>query len=90
MEDAELRLDGNAVAGLLGEIFVVEATTVRGTCAACGASGALGRVVVYAHAPGVVLRCPECDSVLMRVVRTESRLWLDARGVASLELPAGE
>ena len=90
MEDTELRLDGNAVAGLLGEIFAVEATTVRGTCAACGATVALGRVVVYAHAPGVVMRCPECDSIFMRLVRTESRLWLDARGVACLELPAGE
>jgi hypothetical protein len=90
MEDAELRLDGNAVAGLLGEVFAVEATTVRGTCAACGAAGALGRVLVYAHAPGVVLRCPECGSVLMRVVRSESRVWFEARGVASLELPTGQ
>ena len=37
MEDADLRLDGNAVGGLLGEVFAWETTAARGTCAACGA-----------------------------------------------------
>ena len=35
-------LDGNAVAGLLQEVFAVEVTTATGTCAACGAAGRWG------------------------------------------------
>jgi hypothetical protein len=38
------------------------------------------------HAPGVVLRCPRCEAVLMRIVQAESRCWLDVQGVRSLEL----
>jgi uncharacterized C2H2 Zn-finger protein len=38
------------------------------------------------HAPGVVLRCPRCEAVLMRIVQAESRYWLDVQGVRSLEL----
>lgn len=86
MEDADLRLDGNAAAGLLGEIFVREVTVAVGTCATCGARAELGAVHVYMHAPGVVLRCPSCEAVLMRIVQAESRCWLDVRGVRSLEL----
>ena len=32
-----LRLDGNAAAGLLGEVFAGEVTTAVGTCDGCGA-----------------------------------------------------
>ena len=38
----ELMLDGNAVAGLLGEVFAVEMTTAIGTCGNCGATDAVG------------------------------------------------
>jgi len=86
MEDADLRLDGNAVGGLLGEVFARETTTARGTCAACGAVGEVATLVVYAQAPGTVLRCPACGAVLLRIVRAGERLWLDARGVSCLEL----
>jgi ribosomal protein S27E len=88
MEDADLRLDGNAAGGLLGEVFAWEATAARGTCASCGAVGEVAALVVYAHAPGTVLRCPACGSVLLRIVRSADRLWLDARGLSCLELRA--
>ena len=86
MDEHELRLDGNAAAGALGEVFALEITTARGTCASCGATADLGAVVVYAHAPGTVLRCPACTAVLVRLVRGPDRIWLDARGVSCLEL----
>ena len=88
MESADLKLDGNAIGGLLAEVFGAEMTTARGTCATCGAVGAVATLVVYAHAPGSVARCPACGSVVLRVVRVESRIWLDARGLSCLELPA--
>ena len=50
-------LDGNAIAGLLQELFAVEITTAVGTCATCGASEPVG--AVHAHrGAGIVLRCP--------------------------------
>ena len=82
----ELKLDGNAAAGLLQAIFAVEMTAAVGTCDTCGAVEAVGAVFVYAHAPGTVLRCPHCDSVLMRIVTDGRRYWVDLRGVRSLEL----
>jgi hypothetical protein len=84
----ELKLDGNAVAGLLREIFAVEVTTARGTCDSCGAVDQVGALVVYAHAPGTVMRCPHCDSILMRIATDGSRYWVDLRGVRTLELRA--
>ena len=68
MDDAELRLDGNAAAGLLSEVFASEMTTATGTCASCGAANVLGSAHLYGHAPGAVLRCPSCTAVLMCVV----------------------
>lgn len=86
MDETELRLDGNAAGGVLGEIFALEITAAEGTCVSCGATAEVGAVVVYVHAPGTVLRCPRCSSVLLRVVRGPDRVWLDARGISCLEL----
>jgi ribosomal protein S27E len=86
MDDADLRLDGNAIGGLLTEVFGWEVTTARGTCASCGAVGEVATLIVYAQAPGTVLRCPACGAVLLRIVRAGERLWLDARGLSCLEL----
>jgi hypothetical protein len=41
-----LMLDGNAVAGLLQEVFAVEATTAVGVCDKCGATDAIGALHV--------------------------------------------
>jgi hypothetical protein len=86
MESSDLMLDGNALAGPLAEIFVGEMTMARATCAACGAVREVGSLSVFMTAPGTVARCPDCDAVLLRVVRAERRIWLELRGVASLEL----
>ena len=80
-----LRLDGNAVAGLLREVFAAEATTASGTCDGCGAVEPVGAVHVY-MAAGVVLRCPHCDSVVMKLVKDGERIWIDLRGLRTLEL----
>ena len=82
-----LKLDGNAAAGLLQEIFASEITTALGTCDGCGAVDAVGGVSLYSGA-GLVLRCPHCDWVLVKLVTDGTRIWLDARGVRSLELSA--
>jgi Family of unknown function (DUF6510) len=83
-----LRLDGNAAAGLLSEIFVPDLTAARATCAYCGAIRPLGAMLVYAHRMGTIIRCPECGAVVLRVVRTLTQLWLDPTGASLVVIAA--
>jgi hypothetical protein len=88
-----LRLDGNAAAGIMSELFVPDLTAARATCAGCGANQVVGALLVYAHGMGTVMRCPSCDGVVLCVTRTATRLWLDLKGarrivIASTALPA--
>ena len=66
----ELTLDANAVGGLLAEITGTDVTGTFGTCPDCGRHAELATLRAYTHAPGVVLRCPACDSVQLVAVRT--------------------
>ena len=79
-------LDGNAAAGVLGEVFAVDVTAAVGRCAGCGAVAVLAQARVYVDAPGTVVRCAGCDAVLLRVVTAPGRAWLDLRGLAVLQL----
>jgi hypothetical protein len=89
MDETELRLDGNAVAGLLRELFVDEVTNARGACAACGAVGEVGaqHLYRYPHAPGAVLRCRACEAILMILVHGGGRYRLGLQGLTGLEVP---
>jgi Family of unknown function (DUF6510) len=80
-----LMLDGNAVAGLLQEVFAAEMTTAIGTCGNCGANEAVGAIHVFRGA-GIVLRCPHCDNALVKIARDDTRLWIDSRGLQTLEI----
>lgn len=83
----DMKLDGNAAAGDLEQIFAFEVTTAVGKCATCGAVGAVGGTNVYSQAPGIVVRCPACQGVLIRLAHDgESRYWLEMTGVRSLEV----
>ena len=88
MDDADLRLDGNAAAGLLAEIFAFDVTSARAVCAGCGAVAAVGTLAAYGHTMGIILRCPGCDTALFRVSRLESGYWLDLRGMSVLRVAA--
>ena len=82
-----MRLDGNAIGGELLELFGVEMTVAEGTCGSCGNRAPMAEVDVYVHAPGIVVRCRSCQSVLLRIVRGRDRTWLDVSGIRSLEIP---
>ena len=84
--DRELMLDGNAVAGVLQEIFALEMTATPTECANCGHEGEIGALLAFTHAPGIVLRCPACEGVMIRIVQTASAVYLDARGAVYLRL----
>ncbi|MEV0161248.1 DUF6510 family protein [Nonomuraea fuscirosea] len=79
-------LDGNALAGPLGEIFAVDVTSATGRCAHCGLTGPVASLLVYGPDPGLVGRCPGCEEVVLRVVRGPGAAWLDLRGTVSLRV----
>ena len=89
MSIGEMKLDGNAIGGLLREIFTLEMTAAQTTCGSCGAVNPVGRVAVYVHAPGTIVRCPECESVLMRIVHGGGRYWVDLSGTRTIEFAEG-
>jgi ribosomal protein S27E len=73
-------VDGNAIGGLLTEVFGREATDASGRCRECGAENYVGALHVY-RAAGVVVRCPSCQAVLLRVVQGHERIWIDLDGL---------
>ena len=81
-----LMLDGNAVAGLLQDIFGLEMTANPAECANCGNVSELGGLLAFTHAPGVVLRCPACEAVMLSIVQTPDALYLEARGASYVRL----
>jgi len=84
--DRALMLDGNAAAGVLEEIFALEMTAQPAECAGCGRVGALGTLWAFTQAPGLILRCPACTQIMLRIVVTPDAIYLDARGTAALRL----
>ncbi len=82
-----LRLDGNALAGLLHELFDVEMTIAPVECAACGQLAEMGSLWAFVESPGYVLRCPGCQNVVLRMAVIPGEVFLDARGAAYLRIP---
>ena len=83
----EVHTDANGVAGLLSEVFAVEVTTVQRRCHSCGAENALGAHRAY-HGAGVVLRCPACSDVAVRIGVREDALVFEWRGTYIAPRPA--
>jgi hypothetical protein len=85
--ESAVPLDGNAVAGLLGEVFAREMTVAAVTCDGCGAAAPLGEVKVFGAPMGAIFRCTYCNNAVLRLVSTPRGVWLDMRGARSVLLP---
>lgn len=81
---ADRRLDGNAAAGPLAELFTVDLTAALATCAGCEAVAPLGAYELYPDGPALVLRCPGCTAVVLRYGTGGGRLRLDLTGTRLL------
>jgi hypothetical protein len=77
-------VDGNAIGGLLQQVFGSEMTGAGSVCAHCGDARPVAELAVYLQAPGTVVRCPTCDSVLMVFVTAHDRTCVDLQGLAVL------
>ena len=78
-----MRLDGNAIAAALVDVFGEEMTTLTGNCAWCGKVGQLAQAIVYLPAPGIVARCPHCEGIWMVIVERRGIACVDLSGFAS-------
>jgi hypothetical protein len=87
MDETQMRLDGNAAAGMLDEVFSHEMTVARAKCAGCGTIAEIGaeHVYMYPHSPGMVLRCNTCENVLMVVVTGAGWRRMGLQGMTWLE-----
>ena len=82
MEDTEQHTDGTAIAGQLQEIFLAEFTTLERTCQSCGDRNPAGAHRSYRGA-GIVLRCPHCGDIALRLATLPDRYVFDLRGTWS-------
>jgi hypothetical protein len=80
-------VDGNALAGPLSELFSIDITDAVARCVGCGAESALARAMVYVSGTDLVVRCGNCDDVLMTVVHSPGDLRLTLSGLAALRVP---
>jgi hypothetical protein len=78
-------LDGNAIGGLLQEVFGTDMTDAEAICAACGAAGPVAATVVYLGGPGTVVRCRNCLAILMVISQVRGVSCVDLSGLATLE-----
>jgi hypothetical protein len=86
VSDESLRLDGNAAAGLLAEIFPFEMTSAHTSCAGCGQTRPIGALLLYGGEMGAILRCPHCNCAQLRIVRARGRYVIDMRGVTLMQI----
>lgn len=84
-----LTVDANAIAGLLMSVFEREVTMLEERCVHCGTVSVIGTLRVYRRGPGVVVRCPACADVVLRIVETPSGLRVDLSGATHLAAAPG-
>lgn len=80
-------VDGNAAGGAFAAVLGFDVTTMMVICAGCGWAGSFAESRVYNRAPGIVVRCPNCEDALARLVQTPTAVWLDFRGTQSWRVP---
>jgi hypothetical protein len=88
-DEEALVLDGNAIGGLLAEVFNgAEMTAAARGCGSCGQHHPIGEHRLYRGA-GFVLRCPGCGDVALVVVEGDG--WREVRlaGSWAVRVPAG-
>jgi Family of unknown function (DUF6510) len=78
----ELHTDGNAIAGMLQEVFVAEMTEVRRVCQSCHHENPVGAHRLFSGA-GYVLRCPNCGDMAAAIAVRPNAYALSLHGTWS-------
>jgi Family of unknown function (DUF6510) len=83
MEGGSLHTDGNAIAGLLQEVFAVEVTAAGRVCQSCRLDSQIGAHRLYTGA-GFVLRCPGCGDLAAVIAQLPDRNVISLHGTWSI------
>ncbi len=87
-EAEDRHVDGNGIAGLLGQVLVGDVTLVRRHCPSCGDRSPAAAHLAYRGA-GAVLRCPRCHAVALRIVDRGDAYVFELAGVWTLAKNSG-
>jgi hypothetical protein len=79
-------LDGNALGGLLQEVFGTEMTDAPHTCQSCGANSPVAAHRLYLGA-GSVLRCEICEQIALVAVTLRDRHVVRLTGAWRMDIP---
>jgi ribosomal protein S27E len=79
-------VDGNSLAGPLSDLFSIDITDAVGRCVGCGDEAVLARAMVYVSGTDLVVRCSNCDDVLLTVVHGPGDLRLTLAGLDALRV----
>ncbi|MGF6824721.1 hypothetical protein M2317_003654 [Microbacterium sp. ZKA21] len=80
--NASTVVDGNAIAGMLLDIFGADVTALFGTCAGCGSEACFAEAVVELDRQIAIVRCRSCTRTLFTVLHAQAdpRLVIGALG----------
>ncbi|GAA5197684.1 hypothetical protein GCM10025773_08810 [Microbacterium jejuense] len=70
-EIAASTVDGNAVAGMLWDVFEADITSVVGVCGGCGSAAPFAETTVELDEAAAIVRCRSCTHTLFTVLRDE-------------------
>jgi hypothetical protein len=87
MDGSAQWLDGNAIAGLLEELFGGDLTDAPHRCQSCGEARPVGAHRLYRGA-GLVLRCLRCGAVALVVATLRDRHIVQFTGTWRIEIPS--
>lgn len=65
-------VDGNALAGLLSDVFTDDVTTIIGICGGCESQAPLAEAIVEIDEVTAIVRCRGCSHTLFTVMRDEN------------------
>jgi hypothetical protein len=82
----EYHLDGNALGGVLADLFGRDVTGGEAACGACGSHNPVGALIAYNRTPGSVLSCPGCGAIQLVIVRRGDRLHVTFDELRSLDI----
>ncbi len=85
-EQSDHRVDGNAAAGILAEVFASDVTAGHVICGHCASRTRVAETRTYLTCPGSILRCPGCDGILARITKIRDTVWLDLSGSSSWQI----
>lgn len=85
MTGSAIWLDGNAIGGLLQELLGTDLTAAPRGCQSCGSVHPIAAHRLYRGA-GLVLRCPTCGDVALRVARLGARCMLTLEGAWRIDV----